>query len=71
MADSVVLVGYNSDDDCPRRSWTADMSVFRDVVKDYLDMNPKTLGTDPPKSIQPRTSSNEIVVEKFSGLRIR
>ncbi|XP_074558982.1 uncharacterized protein LOC141814893 [Curcuma longa] len=63
--------GYNSDDDYPRRSRTADMSVFRDVVKDYLDMNPGTLGTEPPKSMQPRTSSDEIVVEKFSGLRIR
>ncbi|XP_042431567.1 protein MCM10 homolog isoform X1 [Zingiber officinale] len=63
--------GYNSDDDYPRRSRTADMSVFRDVVKDYLDMNPETLGTGPPKAIQPRTSSDEIVVDKFSGLRIR
>lgn len=45
------------------------MSVFRDVVNDCLDYNPE----DAKKSQKPKQgkNSNEIEVDKFSGLRIQ
>lgn len=46
------------------------MSVFRDAVKDYMDDNPVTVEAVPHKSTKPRRS-DEVEVEKFSGLRIR
>ncbi|URD96162.1 Primase zinc finger [Musa troglodytarum] len=62
--------GYTSDDGSPRSSRPANMSVFRDAVKDYMDDNPVTVEAAPHKSTKPRRS-DEVEVEKFSGLRIR
>nr|XP_018679980.1 PREDICTED: protein MCM10 homolog isoform X2 [Musa acuminata subsp. malaccensis] len=62
--------GYTSDDGSPRSSRPANMSVFRDAVKDYMDDNPVTVEAVPHKSTKPRRS-DEVEVEKFSGLRIR
>ncbi|WOK92939.1 hypothetical protein Cni_G01631 [Canna indica] len=64
------LGGYNSDDGSPRGSRPPDMSVFRDAVKDYLDANKETAKAIPPKSNKSRRS-DDIEVEKFSGLRVR
>ncbi|CAL9072352.1 unnamed protein product [Musa hybrid cultivar] len=64
------VLGYTSDDGSPRSSRPANMSVFRDAVKDYMDDNPVTVEAVPHKSTKPRRS-DEVEVEKFSGLRIR
>ncbi|CAK9144921.1 unnamed protein product [Ilex paraguariensis] len=58
-----------SDDGSPRRLGKADMSVFRNAVEDCLDYEPKPI-KKAPKSNHLK-SSNDIKVEKFSGLRIR
>ncbi|RRT56762.1 hypothetical protein B296_00013737 [Ensete ventricosum] len=63
-------LGYTSDDGSPRSSRPANMSVFRDAVKDYLDDNPAMVDAVPNKSTKPRRS-DEVEVEKFSGVRIR
>ncbi|KAG0484262.1 hypothetical protein HPP92_008341 [Vanilla planifolia] len=62
--------GYNSDDASPRRNRLADMSVFRDTVKDYLDPE---LTAHRFVHSEPRIQkkSGEVVIERFSGLRIR
>ncbi|XP_073012143.1 uncharacterized protein [Typha latifolia] len=58
-----------SDDGSPERSRDAGMSVFRDAVKDYLDADASTsAGATKSKKAK---RSDEVVVEKFSGLRIR
>ncbi|XP_047323425.1 protein MCM10 homolog [Impatiens glandulifera] len=63
--------GYLSDNGPPKRTGHADMSVFRDAVLDCLDSDTdeskKALKLDRPKL----SKSNEVVVEKFSGVRIR
>ncbi|KAJ3692810.1 hypothetical protein LUZ60_011905 [Juncus effusus] len=68
----------SSIDGSPRRkSKKVDMSVFRDAVKDYMDEEPASSsvpvtgsnGTK-PKSSKGR-KQEEVIVEKFSGLRIR
>lgn len=49
------------------------MSIFREAVKDYLSQNPVVdtcTADDNPKSNK-RKESSDIVMEKFSGLRIR
>ncbi|XP_039126941.1 protein MCM10 homolog [Dioscorea cayenensis subsp. rotundata] len=65
------LPGYFSDDALPKRTGSANMSVFRDAVKDYLDeANPSTSG---PVVRNPKKArkSHEVEAEKFSDLRIR
>jgi hypothetical protein len=55
------------------------MSVFRDAVKDYLNEEPSSSIPAEPKVASKSTKtksskgrrSDEIIVEKFSGLRIR
>lgn len=60
--------GYQSDDGSPRRRGKADLSVFKDFVEDCLDYEPKSV----ERYAKPKPqSSNDIQVEKFSGLRIR
>ncbi|KAL3621382.1 hypothetical protein CASFOL_036294 [Castilleja foliolosa] len=61
--------GYLSDDGMPKQTRHVDMSVFRDVVQDCLDYDPKNV----EKSKRPEQSknSNGVEVEKFSGLRIK
>ncbi|OMO74513.1 Zinc finger, Mcm10/DnaG-type [Corchorus capsularis] len=60
--------GYLSDDGSPRQRGKADLSVFKNVVKDCLDYEPKTI--EKPAKSKPK-SSRDIQVEKFSGLHIR
>ncbi|KAF5727818.1 hypothetical protein HS088_TW22G01515 [Tripterygium wilfordii] len=62
--------GYLSDDGSPRRRGPTDMSVFRDAVQDCLDYEPKTV-ENAGKSNVSNKKSDAVVVEKFSGLRIR
>ncbi|MQL70685.1 hypothetical protein Taro_003002 [Colocasia esculenta] len=67
------FVGYPFGDGSPRRTCaTADMSVFRDVVKDYLggEVDAVDAATSARKQDKPKRS-DEVVLEKFSGLRIR
>ncbi|KAJ4803917.1 MCM10 minichromosome maintenance deficient 10 [Rhynchospora pubera] len=62
-----------------RRSGQVDMSVFRDAVKDYLNEEastsippePKAASTGRKSKSNKWRGSDEMVVEKFSGLRIR
>jgi minichromosome maintenance protein 10 len=46
-----------------------DMSVFRDAVKDYLEAAPET--TSPLANRPKRPKATEILVDKYSGLRIK
>ncbi|KAJ8648008.1 hypothetical protein MRB53_001031 [Persea americana] len=62
--------GYNSDDGSPNRVRKADMSQFRDAVKDYL-ANEEPSTVMPMPRLNPSTLSKDIDVEKFSGLRIK
>ncbi|KAL3814016.1 hypothetical protein ACJIZ3_015284 [Penstemon smallii] len=62
--------GYLLDDEMPKEMrGPVDMSVFRDAVKDCLDYDSKNVN----KSLKSKQgkSSNDIVVEKFSGIRIQ
>ncbi|GFP89049.1 protein mcm10 homolog [Phtheirospermum japonicum] len=61
--------GYLSDDGMPKQTRRVDMSVFRDVVQDCLDYDPKNA----EKSQRPEQgkNSNDVDVDKFSGLRIK
>ncbi|XVE48860.1 hypothetical protein DITRI_Ditri01bG0035700 [Diplodiscus trichospermus] len=60
--------GYLSDDGSPRQRGKPDLSVFKNVVEDCLDYEPKPV--DRSAKSKPK-SSNDLQVEKFSGLRIR
>ncbi|XP_022763056.1 protein MCM10 homolog [Durio zibethinus] len=60
--------GYLSDDGSPRQRRKTDLSVFKNVVEDCLDYEPKPV--ERPAKSKPK-SSNDVLVEKFSGLRIR
>ncbi|KAE8690679.1 Minichromosome maintenance 10 isoform 2 [Hibiscus syriacus] len=60
--------GYLSDDGSPRQRGKSDLSVFKNFVEDCLDYEPKPVERH-AKSKPP--SSNDIQVDKFSGLRIR
>ncbi|KAI3499323.1 hypothetical protein L1887_35118 [Cichorium endivia] len=61
--------GYLSDDGSTRHRGHGDMSVFRTAVEDCLDYDPQP-SKKPIKSSHSKTS-NDVEVEKFSGLRIR
>ncbi|WRX11528.1 Protein of unknown function DUF604 - like 2, partial [Theobroma cacao] len=61
------FAGYLSDDGSPRQKGKTDLSVFKNVVEDYLDYEPKQV--DKPVKSKPN-SSNDLQMEKFSGLRI-
>ncbi|XP_061372405.1 uncharacterized protein LOC133314895 [Gastrolobium bilobum] len=56
--------GYLSDDDFPNQREKTDMSVFRNAVEDCLPY-------EPPKSKKKPINTNDALLEKFSGLRIR
>ncbi|GMI88070.1 minichromosome maintenance 10 [Hibiscus trionum] len=60
--------GYLSDDGSSRQRGKSDLSVFKNFVEDCLDYEPKPVERH-AKSKPP--ASNDIQVEKFSGLRIR
>ncbi|GAB4853177.1 hypothetical protein Ancab_017364 [Ancistrocladus abbreviatus] len=61
--------GYFSDDELPKRKSSADMSVFKNAVEDYMDYDAETAR----KAVRSNRSknSNDPEIEKFSGLRIR
>ncbi|KAF9622829.1 hypothetical protein IFM89_034064 [Coptis chinensis] len=62
---------YLSDHGSPKRPMgKTDMSVFKDSVGDYLENVPSVVVDKNPKSNQ-SNKSNDVLVEKFSGLRIR
>ncbi|KAK6159584.1 hypothetical protein DH2020_006898 [Rehmannia glutinosa] len=61
--------GYLSDDGMPKQTGHVDMSVFRDAVQDCLDYDHKNVKKS-QKTNQGK-SSNDVEVEKFSGLRIK
>ena len=61
--------GYLSDDELPKRTGQADMSVFRDAVQDCLDYEPEP--AHKAGKLKGSKTSNAADVEKFSGLRIR
>ncbi|KAK9070873.1 hypothetical protein SSX86_009441 [Deinandra increscens subsp. villosa] len=61
--------GYLSDDGSGRQRGQADMSVFRTAVEDCLDYEPETSKKN-LKSNRVK-GSNDVDVEKFSGLRIQ
>ncbi|KAJ4966162.1 hypothetical protein NE237_018011 [Protea cynaroides] len=61
--------GYLSEDGSPKRVRKADMSVFRDSVGEYLK-NETNIAEKASRLSKPK-NSNDIDVEKFSGLRIR
>ncbi|MCL7047749.1 hypothetical protein MKW94_020345 [Papaver nudicaule] len=61
---------YLSDHGSPRQQVrNSDMSIFKDAVKDYLETEPN-VAKKAPKLNKSKTS-NDIDVEKFSGLRIK
>ncbi|XVE93850.1 hypothetical protein REPUB_Repub01dG0230400 [Reevesia pubescens] len=60
--------GYLSDDGSPRQRGKPDLSAFKNVVEDCLDYEPKPV--ERPANSKPK-SSNDLQVEKFSGLRLR
>ncbi|XWS55088.1 hypothetical protein CRYUN_Cryun10bG0145500 [Craigia yunnanensis] len=60
--------GYLSDDGSPRQRGKPDLSVFKNVVKDCLNYEHEPV--ERPSKSKPK-SSNDLQVEKFSGLRIR
>ncbi|KAK6136610.1 hypothetical protein DH2020_029643 [Rehmannia glutinosa] len=60
---------YLSDDGMPKQTGHVDMSVFRDAVQDCLDYDHKNVKKS-QKTNQGK-SSNDVEVEKFSGLRIK
>ncbi|XVF00876.1 hypothetical protein REPUB_Repub04eG0039600 [Reevesia pubescens] len=60
--------GYLSDDGSSRQRGKPDLSVFKNVVEDCLDYEPKPV--EKPTKSKPK-SSNDVEIEKFSGLRIR
>ncbi|XVF67928.1 hypothetical protein PTKIN_Ptkin10aG0161800 [Pterospermum kingtungense] len=60
--------GYLSDDGSPRQRGKPDLSVFKNVVEDCLDYEPKPV--ERHSNSKPK-SSNDVQVEKFSGLRVR
>ncbi|CAN0846123.1 Protein MCM10 homolog [Linum grandiflorum] len=65
--------GFLSDDDgSPRRRGkaAADLSVFKDAVRDCLDYDVNKLVERSRKSSQLSKKSTEVNVEKYSGLRI-
>lgn len=66
----LLVAGYNSDDGSPNRERKADMSLFRDAVKDYLASEEPSTVMPMPRS-NPSKLSKDIDVEKFSGLRIK
>uniref|UniRef100_A0A2C9W1U1 Uncharacterized protein n=3 Tax=Manihot esculenta TaxID=3983 RepID=A0A2C9W1U1_MANES len=60
--------GYSSDES-PRRRGHADLSMFKDAVKDCLDYEQKP--AKKAEKLKQSRNSNEVNVEKYSGLRIR
>lgn len=58
-----------SDDESPRRAGPADMSIFRNAVKDCLDYD--HIRTEKNAKTNRSKASNDISIEKFSGLRMR
>ncbi|XP_038900917.1 protein MCM10 homolog [Benincasa hispida] len=58
-----------SDDESPRRSGPADMSIFRNAVKDCLDYD--HIPTEKSGKMNRSKVSNDVSIEKFSGLRMR
>ncbi|CAN1276547.1 Protein MCM10 homolog, partial [Linum perenne] len=65
--------GFLSDDDGSprRRGKTADLSVFKDAVRDCLDYDVNKIVEKSRNSNQLSKKSSEVIVEKYSGLRIR
>ncbi|KAK2665577.1 hypothetical protein Ddye_004151 [Dipteronia dyeriana] len=64
--------GHLSDDGSPRERGQADMSAFRNVVKDCLDDVPETVGKSGKSGKSDRLKKLlDPQVEKFSGLRMR
>ncbi|XP_042479385.1 protein MCM10 homolog isoform X2 [Macadamia integrifolia] len=61
--------GYLSDDGSPKRVRKADMSVFRDSVGEYLKDEPNIV--DKASRLSKPKNSNDVEVDKFSGLRFR
>ncbi|CAN1134544.1 Protein MCM10 homolog, partial [Linum perenne] len=64
--------GFLSDDDGSprRRGKTADLSVFKDAVRDCLDYDVNKIVEKSRNSNQLSKKSSEVIVEKYSGLRI-
>ncbi|KDP29654.1 hypothetical protein JCGZ_18816 [Jatropha curcas] len=60
--------GYLSDES-PRRHGQVDLSVFRDAVQDCLDHDAKPVHKS--EKLKQARNSNDVQVEKYSGLRIR
>ncbi|CAK9315317.1 unnamed protein product [Citrullus colocynthis] len=58
-----------SDDESPRRAGPADMSIFRNAVKDCLDYD--HIPTEKTGKTNRSKASNDVSIEKFSGLRMR
>ncbi|ONK64500.1 uncharacterized protein A4U43_C07F26720 [Asparagus officinalis] len=59
------------DDGSPRGFRSSDMSVFRDAVKDYMQTEPSSINSSVPSASNKPRKSNEVDVEKYSGLRIK
>lgn len=62
-------IGYLSDDGIPKQMGHVDLSVFRGVVQDCLDYDPKNAKRS--QNSGQGKSSKDIEVDKFSGLRIQ
>ncbi|OVA19594.1 zinc finger protein [Macleaya cordata] len=60
---------YLSDHGSPRQVRNSDMSVFKDVVRDYLESEPEIVDKAP--KLNRSKHLHDVDVEKFSGLRIR
>lgn len=63
------VADFLSDDESPRRAGTADMSIFRNAVKDCLDYD--HIPTEKSGKTNRSKVSNDATIEKFSGLRLR
>lgn len=63
------MADYLSDDGSPTKMGKADMSVFRNAVKDCLDYEPEA--NKKSTKLNKRVTANDAEVERFSGLRIR
>ncbi|XP_022146297.1 protein MCM10 homolog isoform X2 [Momordica charantia] len=60
---------FLSDDESPKRVGSADMSIFKNAVKDCLDYD--HIPAEKSGKTNRQKASNDVTVEKFSGLRMR
>lgn len=63
------VADFLSDDESPKRVGSADMSIFKNAIKDCLDYD--HIPAEKSGKTNRQKASNDVTVEKFSGLRMR